>query len=344
MPRPPFNFNSLTSTDFEEFCFDLLKSLNFVNLSWRKGTGLSTSPSDQGRDIEAQLPRSEVDGSHHVERWFIECKHYEKGVPPEKLQSGIAWANAERPDMLLFCVSNFLSNPAKQYLEDFVRNNAPTYRIKVWERKDLEHLTAEKYDLRRRYRLTTELAFVDLLNKYHLIYAMRPQLNSVSYFLELMDSLDAEKRDQAFSTSYMGVVQPRLRKPITGKETLRELQIDKDGYPEFRAKLLVDEDQLSPMYIHGLVTFALAWLFKLADRTTMEQTKEGNEWIVRKLEDDAESASTDEERAMFLKMRDLPRSVLNELPARTERFYSLYTYICDELVRKLLAETPVIGR
>ena len=57
-----FNFNTLGATEFENFCFDLLKSLDFVNLSWRKGTGLSSSPSDQGRDIQAELLKKDIDG------------------------------------------------------------------------------------------------------------------------------------------------------------------------------------------------------------------------------------------------------------------------------------------
>jgi hypothetical protein len=33
---------------------------------------------------------------------------------------------------------------------------------------------------------------------------------------------------------------------------------------------------------------------------------------------------------------------LAELPERTEKNYKMYTYICEELVRKLLAEKPII--
>ena len=79
-----FTLNNLKDSEFEGFCYDLLQSMDFVNLSWRKGTGLSSSPSDQGRDIQGQLLRTDIDGSQHHEQWFIECKHYVKGVPPEK--------------------------------------------------------------------------------------------------------------------------------------------------------------------------------------------------------------------------------------------------------------------
>lgn len=40
------SFDGLSSPRFEEFCFDLLHASGFVNLDWRKGTGLATSPAD----------------------------------------------------------------------------------------------------------------------------------------------------------------------------------------------------------------------------------------------------------------------------------------------------------
>src|SRR5438105_4128612 len=106
------SFDDLNETEFEEFCFDALRELGFVNLDWRKGTGLASSPADRGRDIVAHWERVEPDGSKHFEKWFVDCKHYKKGVPPERLQSLLAWAEAERPNMALFMCSNFLSNPS----------------------------------------------------------------------------------------------------------------------------------------------------------------------------------------------------------------------------------------
>ena len=106
--------DALDDTDFEELCFELLQELGFVNVDWRKGTALPSSPADRGRDIVAQHERTDLDGAKHLETWFVDCKRYKKGVPPEKLQGLLAWANAERPDVALFIASGFLSNPAKE--------------------------------------------------------------------------------------------------------------------------------------------------------------------------------------------------------------------------------------
>jgi hypothetical protein len=148
-------FDRLSSTKFEEFCHDLLDASGFVNIDWRKGTGLASSPADKGRDIVCDLPRSDPDGSHHFEKYFIDCKHFKKGVPPKELRNLLAWAEADRPDVAVFAVSNFLSNPAKEYLESYRRNNHPPFKIKYWEKTHLARMMARKISLQHRYNLTS---------------------------------------------------------------------------------------------------------------------------------------------------------------------------------------------
>jgi restriction endonuclease len=109
--------DDMTGTQFEQFCFDLLRELGFVNLDWRKGTGLNASPSDSGRDIVGQLPREELDGRQYFETWFVDCKHHKRGVPPDKVTGLLAWATAERADVALVIATNFLSNPCKDFLK-----------------------------------------------------------------------------------------------------------------------------------------------------------------------------------------------------------------------------------
>ena len=147
-------FDGLSSSVFEEFCSDLLRVSGFVNIDWRKGTGLASSPADKGRDIVCDHPRSEPDGSQHFERWFVDCKHFKKGVPPKELRNTLAWAEAERPDVALFMVSNFLSNSAKDYLETYQRNNKPSFKIRWWERPQLVRMLRKKMALQRKYDLT----------------------------------------------------------------------------------------------------------------------------------------------------------------------------------------------
>lgn len=144
----------MNDTQFEEFCFDLLQELKFVNIDWRKGTGKKTSPSDRGRDIVCQEVHTDIDGSVHLETWFVDCKHFKKGIPPSELQNLLAWAEAERPYVALVIASNFLSNPAKDYLDDYRRNRKPPFKIKIWEKSTIKKLASRKLSLLRKYDLT----------------------------------------------------------------------------------------------------------------------------------------------------------------------------------------------
>ena len=82
-PVGSISFDNLDPTDFEEFCFDLMQRLGFVNVDWRKGTDKKGSPSDRGRDLVAQLERTDVDGHKFFETWFVDCKHYKPGFRPK---------------------------------------------------------------------------------------------------------------------------------------------------------------------------------------------------------------------------------------------------------------------
>lgn len=149
-------FGHLTPTEFEEFCFDLLGAMGFTNLNWRKGTPKPASPADSGRDIEGQLLKTDVDKSQHLERWFVDCKHYDKGVPATELDNLLVWAQAERPHVALFIISGFLSNSAKDHLTQYEKNNKPPFKIKIWEQPDLERFLDSRKKLARKYFLLNE--------------------------------------------------------------------------------------------------------------------------------------------------------------------------------------------
>lgn len=149
------DFSGLDTTQFEDFCFDLITASGFSNVDWRKGTPLSSSPADRGRDIVAHSSLSDIDGHGYEQTWFIDCKHYARGVPPEALQGTIAWANAERPDVVLFIASGYLTNGAKDWISDFQRTSIPPYRIRVWEKPQLLRLVEPNLDVAFRHDVGT---------------------------------------------------------------------------------------------------------------------------------------------------------------------------------------------
>ncbi|MFJ9162008.1 restriction endonuclease [Streptomyces griseoviridis] len=144
-------YDDMTDTEFEEFCFELMRELGFVNVDWRKGTGLRASPADNGRDIVAERQVEEFDGSVHFERWFVDCKKYTKGVPPDKITGLLAWATAERANVALVIASSFLSNPCKEFIKTYELNNRPPFRVKYWERPQLSKLLEGRDDFVARY-------------------------------------------------------------------------------------------------------------------------------------------------------------------------------------------------
>jgi Restriction endonuclease len=156
--------DDMNETEFEEFCYNLLGELGFVNLDWRKGTGLKSSPSDSGRDIVAQLPREEIDGRRYNETWFVDSKHHKRGVPPTKVTGLLAWAEAERADVALIVASNYLSNPCKDFLRAYETNNRPHFRIRYWERPNLQRLLEGREEFVNRYlraNMRTEAEILD---------------------------------------------------------------------------------------------------------------------------------------------------------------------------------------
>jgi len=123
-------FEKLDWKDFEELCFDLLLKYQFHSLNWRQGGG------DKGRDIQATFTVANGLIGPYQERWFVECKHYKKGVPQSEISSKIEWAEAEKADHLLILTSSYLTVAASEYLEK-KRTNLP-FGIHLIDGKNLK--------------------------------------------------------------------------------------------------------------------------------------------------------------------------------------------------------------
>lgn len=137
------DFEKITPREFENLCYDLLVKYNFRNLIWRKGGA------DNGRDIEAKLTFSTMLNTKET-NWFIECKHYTSGgVPPNDLNSKIAWADAEQPDYLVFFISSYLTNGARTWIEKIIPQKY--YEITVIEGEDLKNRLIKYPELIERY-------------------------------------------------------------------------------------------------------------------------------------------------------------------------------------------------
>lgn len=127
--KADIDFKQIDHKDFERLCYELLIKTGYSGVIWRQGGA------DQGRDIEGYYNFTNQITSLQT-KWYFECKHYSNGVPPEDLNSKIAWADAGRPDYLIFFISSYITTQARTWL-DGIRHQK-TYKIILIEGEALK--------------------------------------------------------------------------------------------------------------------------------------------------------------------------------------------------------------
>lgn len=335
-----FTLSHLDETEFENFCYDLLVEMGAKNISWRKGTGLASSPADRGRDIECYFEREDVDGSVTLEKWFVECKHYEKGVPPDKLQGALSWARAERPDKLLLIASHFFSNATKDHLESLERNDRPPFKIKTWEKPELEKLTLGKTKLRRKYKIGGDFPHLAALHPAHIFYSKNLNSNTLEYFFETLDKLDEKKRDEILALASLSVIKPEWREPVSDGEKLGDLIVGDLSYPAFKDKCLSLAEIVEPSFlVQAIMDFVLRELFHSADETNVEGWKQSDERMIKEFQ---ENIDRGEKPEFYKGMLEISKNKLLNTNQRTKQRYELYEYFCETVVIPLLLEKIVL--
>jgi hypothetical protein len=338
-------FDHLTDGEFEELTYDLLHALGFVNLDWRRGSGKGGATADQGRDVVGQFRQTDVDGSERFERWFVQCKRYERGVPPEALNGALTWASAESPDILLFVVSNSLSNPAKTWLDDFERNRRPPFRVKVWERKLLEQLIGSHTGLVGKYRLKVDSTHQNI-HPAHVRYASRPVLNSLDFFLDVLDSLDPALRDDAFSFGFVLVINPRRRVTIKADEAIGDrLFPRKVDYATFRTRCreLVDGGLSEQFVVQGVMNQALAWTCGFADPSQLPVTLSRHTNLLNYFIERIGRETNEARKKSLLTNLTFAKKMLDTVPDRQRRWAECYSFLCEDVLPRLEAEDALAG-
>lgn len=337
-----FSLDHLSSTKFEEFCFDLLVAIGCKNVSWRKGTGLASSPSDRGRDIECDWLVTEPDGSEYAEHWFVECKHYRQGVPPEKIQGALSWATAERPAKLVLIASNFFSNGTKECIDAYRRNQHPAFRVKLWERPDLERMTAGKTPLLRKYHISGQFPFVVIMHPAHLMFLREAILVDLHQLFDLLDKWADADRDAVLQWVYLMIIRPRQRRPVTGEETLRELLIDEVSYAALkqRCQHIVESGAVDQAVLgYFITTYTLQNVILLGDTTGVGDVIVRQQHVMDHLEQQRAraGAAVAELDAMLAFVQDS----MQQTPERAQRYYVLYERFCETVIAPLLIEESV---
>ena len=331
------SFDGLSEVQFEEFCYDLLVRLGAKNVSWRKGTGYNSSPSDQGRDIECSFTNEEPDGGQRQERWFVECKHHKEGVPPAKIMGALAWATAERPDVLLLIASNAFSNPCKIYLQQFKETNRPQFRLKVWEFKDLETFTVGKPDLLRKYGLAEDYPFLQLLHPTHIEFMRGYGRNTLKFFFAVLDAAGPQRFREAWSLVSLLIVKPEVRLPVDPNETLGDLIQTPVGYVAFRQKCFELARTIDEQFLVRAIVNALLWsAFDAGDKTKLDRVLNNNKSMISGLEEERKANPAQAED--LSQAIETVKSQIAKIPERLQEGYEAYCVLCDEVVTPLLGE------
>ncbi len=169
--KEDLEFAQISASEFERLCYELLLKYSFIEMTWRQGGA------DQGRDIEGTLYFSNQ-LTHQKTKWFFECKRYTGGVPVEELTSKIAWADAEKPDYLVFFVTSYITTTAKNWLDKIRKDKF--YKILIVEGEELKVRLIEFPDLVERFFETNryQKLFADIKNHWF-GYAVNPSYESL---------------------------------------------------------------------------------------------------------------------------------------------------------------------
>jgi len=323
-----FSFDSLTPVQFEEFCYDLLKAMNFVNLNWRKGTGFEASSSDSGRDIECELLFS-FGNRQCSEKWFVECKHHKKAVSQKEIYGFICSLDAEKPDRGLIIVSNSLSNPCKAWVVKLNDTKKPL-KIEYWELKDLESFVESRPSLLGRYKFSDSFEFSEKMHPLHLQYISEGGGYTLDYFFNIIEN--NIKRDKFLHEVYFGIIDPKFRKPKT--------EYDYRTFKEGCYNLLsyIGEDFL----VKSIVNLILG---KLYGNKMSISTEIANQQLFLDILKENRVIITNKNKEENLKENQKTRKQIEDhiedMQRMIDEYYSLYISFCDDILPKLIDEPKI---
>jgi hypothetical protein len=183
--KDDIQFDQITPRAFENLCYDLTVAYGFHDLIWREGAA------DNGRDIEGNFTFHSPIKPKET-KFFFECKHYTTGgVPPEELNSKIAWADAELPDSLVIFISSHLTNNSRTWIEKLAPQKS--YDIICIEGEELKDRLINYPELIERYFSQSRYdQMLKDIKDYKAKYNINP---SFEILKEIIENIDLTKLD-----------------------------------------------------------------------------------------------------------------------------------------------------
>ena len=143
----------MTPTEFENLVFDCARAVGLKNLIWR------TPGADGGRDIEGESFTTDLSGFDIKQRWYVECKLYQKSISWPTLWEKIAYADVQGADVLLLVTNN---NPSPRCETEIACWNKSKRRpiVRVWRGYDLPRIIINSPSIVTSYGLSDDIALM----------------------------------------------------------------------------------------------------------------------------------------------------------------------------------------
>lgn len=137
---------ALSPQDFENLTYDLLFASGLRNLRWR------TPGADGGRDLEGEYSHQDLSGETAIEKWYIECKRYDKSLNWPTVREKVAVAENHKAHYLLFVTTANFSAACRDEVDRY--NLQGKVRLRIWPFYSLDQLLNIHSDLLVKYGLS----------------------------------------------------------------------------------------------------------------------------------------------------------------------------------------------
>jgi hypothetical protein len=189
--------------------------------------------------------------------------------------------------------------------------------------------------------IENDYPFLSIMHPAHLRYIRNVPLNTLEYFLDILDGLDADKRHEIMSTVFYLMIVP-AENPMSAEEFDPAIMEDKEAvYERFKARCRECASVLTEgLLVSSVVHYALQYVFDLGDKTTVDAVKDRIIGVLEFIQSDPHTAALGEEHERFMSMMV---DHVEKTPERTDQFYMLYMYFCENVIIPLLDQRIPLG-
>jgi hypothetical protein len=181
--------------------------------------------------------------------------------------------------------------------------------------------------------LETDYPYLTIMHPAHLEYFHRVPLNTMTFFLEILDKLDAQERHEIMYGAFLAVIES----VETAQGIQRKTEKVAVSYDAFKKVCKTLPWGIGTLLIISTVHLALSTLFSASDTTSVEDDKnrlvEFAEFAMRN-PPPREQAEEDDKFMKWLVEH------IENLPETKTKNHKQYVYFCENVVQPLLNEKP----